>query len=707
MGRVAALVVALALLLASGGGLLAWRALRAVDQEQELRHQVVAARVFDELEGGLTALIDREEQRSFLEYRFYYLGDEPGAELRRSDLAQLPRDPSIVGYFQIDPGGALHSPARPRDTDFASGRGWTPDPRVAPVEAELRRLTRWIPAPPAVPPQPAPEPAPPTARDDDDGLSPELAAELDALLSEAPPATPREPQRIADTAPRKASATKQLSHKRKPSKLASLDTQSVESNLNQGAQPRALRKERQARTQQQNVASFQADTAPSASLAAPAPASEASPVLAALERLDEQAGPLAQVAGPLPDPDPTPAPTPAPQRARLPPSPAAEPTPALGPQPEVDVQISPFSGHLVSDERLVLYRDVHIGGLRHVQGLVLRLPELASGLNSAVLGQGELRRYLRLWWSPGEPGEISLSEPYQYVYSHRFGAPFDALWGVAELSPLPARGADPRRYVLWLSVALALVLVLGLGMVYRAARAVVHFAERRNNFVAAVSHELMTPLTAIRMYGEMLRDGMVPGAEKQHEYHDTITNEAERLSRLIHNVLELSRLEKGSRELQVTVGAVAPVLHEVVEVLRPHARELGFSLRVEADDALPTARYERDALLQVLMNLVENAMKFSEESDAREVVLAARSDGDGGVVLSVRDHGPGVPRSQLRRIFEAFYRGENENTRRTRGTGIGLALVRGLVIRMGGVVLARNHPEGGLEVTLTLRAGTV
>jgi signal transduction histidine kinase len=113
-------------------------------------------------------------------------------------------------------------------------------------------------------------------------------------------------------------------------------------------------------------------------------------------------------------------------------------------------------------------------------------------------------------------------------------------------------------------------------------------------------------------------------------------------------------------------------------------------------------RFDRDALMQVLFNLVDNAVKYSNGTNAKEILLRCRRAG-GDLRLTVADCGPGVPAHDLRRIFEPFYRGENELTRRTRGTGIGLALVRGLADEMGARVTGHNLPEGGFEVELAFR----
>ncbi|MBI2963886.1 MAG: HAMP domain-containing histidine kinase, partial [Deltaproteobacteria bacterium] len=288
------------------------------------------------------------------------------------------------------------------------------------------------------------------------------------------------------------------------------------------------------------------------------------------------------------------------------------------------------------------------------------------------------------------------------VDRHRFAAPFEELSARLALAALPGLGGAGTVYAL--IAALLLASVLGLAALYRMVAVVLRYAEQRGNFVAAVTHELRTPLTAIRMYGEMLRDGLVASEGKRDEYHRHITAESERLTRLVNNVLELSRLEKGARPTRLEVADLAPVVREVAELVRPHVDGAGFTLRLEVEEeGLPPVRFERDALMQVLVNLVDNAVKYADGAATKEIVLGCRRDGD-GVRLTVRDHGPGVPARSLRRIFEPFYRAESELVRRRRGTGLGLALVRGLAEEMGARVCGKNLAEGGFEVEIALRA---
>jgi two-component system, OmpR family, phosphate regulon sensor histidine kinase PhoR len=349
---------------------------------------------------------------------------------------------------------------------------------------------------------------------------------------------------------------------------------------------------------------------------------------------------------------------------------------------------------------------------RAIEGFVVDADALVDTLQRRVLedqGLGNLARVMAARQQPKAyassrssldlPSASQLGFESAYRFNHRFADPFTAIEARLDLAPLDDQGAADLLFAF--AAGLALAIVLGLYALYRMAAVRVRFAERRNNFVAAVSHELKTPLTAIRMYSEMLRDGMVEDDQKRQQYYDTITAETERLSRLINNVLELSRLERHERPVQLVAADVTPLVREVVEVFRPHALQAGFELELAADADLPAAQFDRDALTQVLFNLLDNALKYGAAPERRIAVRCTRSE-HGGVCVSVVDHGQGVADSQLRAIFEPFYRAQTELTRTQQGTGIGLALVHGLCTRMHGAVEGRNL-RPGFEVRVTLQ----
>ena len=361
----------------------------------------------------------------------------------------------------------------------------------------------------------------------------------------------------------------------------------------------------------------------------------------------------------------------------------------------VRLTLDPMLGAPVGGELIVLYRTVLAEDRAYRQGLVLDRARLGDWLEEQGIAGSALAELAQLRF------DASASAPpapdTRYLFAHRFAEPFDALHAELALAALP--GEDSSGALGALVAVLLAVGAAGLFAVHRTASVVLDYAERRGNFVAAVTHELKTPLTAIRMYAEMLRDDLVPDDAKRREYYGTITDESERLSRLVDNVLEFSKLEGGRRDLRLEVGAVGPVLGEGVEKLRAHAAREGFELVVEVDDALPAVRFDRDALLQVLYNLVDNAMKYARSAGDKKIVIEAREE-RGAVRVAVRDFGPGVARGQLEHLFEPFYRAESELTRHTKGTGIGLALVKELAERMGAIVSGANAEGGGFRVGL-------
>jgi signal transduction histidine kinase len=248
------------------------------------------------------------------------------------------------------------------------------------------------------------------------------------------------------------------------------------------------------------------------------------------------------------------------------------------------------------------------------------------------------------------------------------------------------------------------VLCGGFAGLYRLGLRQIEVAGQQQDFISAVSHELKTPLTSIRMYGEMLKAGWV-SEDKKPSYYDFIYTESERLSRLIANVLQLARMTRNSLilELKATTGSelLDIVRSKVVSHIERAGFELGWAVETPATEALVQA--DADAFAQVAINLVDNALKFSAKSDRKTVDIGLRLLRDRSLVFSVRDYGPGVPRDQMRKIFKLFYRLENELTRETVGTGIGLALVRQLSHAMGATNDVSNLGPGA-EFRVVFRA---
>ncbi len=357
-----------------------------------------------------------------------------------------------------------------------------------------------------------------------------------------------------------------------------------------------------------------------------------------------------------------------------------------------------MTGQLSGDDRLILYRTVVRDAVALRQGILLDVGMLGSWLREISIGTSWLSEYAAVELLPFDRRERPRDTGAATIYVHRFAEPFSDLSAVLTLRPLSVMRSTMYLYAL--SALVLAATIIGLGSLYRMVSLTVHFAERRSNFVAAVSHELKTPLTAIRMYGEMLRSGMAKDEGKRQEYYGHITHESERLSRLINNVLEFSELEKGTRAVDLSRQSLVPILEEVVQALRPHAREQGFEISLETEAELAPVWVEADALKQVVWNLADNAMKYGGLHGDPRIEISAERQAE-SVVVRVRDHGPGVSARQIERVFEPFYRAQNELTRYAKGSGLGLALVRGLVDKMGARVHAENAAGGGFRVTLT------
>lgn len=225
-------------------------------------------------------------------------------------------------------------------------------------------------------------------------------------------------------------------------------------------------------------------------------------------------------------------------------------------------------------------------------------------------------------------------------------------------------------------IILLIVIAIALWTIYRFTQSKVALASKRQDFVSAITHELKTPLTAIKMYAELLQNSWVVSDEKRQKYYTQIASEADRLSRLIQNVLNLSKLDGNRWNVQLRRERPKAVLDDFVATYSKNVEKQGFELTVSSDtDANNISLLiDRDAIMQILMNLVDNSLKFSKKSDYKMINIELTIKGT-DMYLAVRDFGPGIPPAEMKKVFQEFYRVENEMTRQTSGTGIGLSMV--------------------------------
>lgn len=248
-----------------------------------------------------------------------------------------------------------------------------------------------------------------------------------------------------------------------------------------------------------------------------------------------------------------------------------------------------------------------------------------------------------------------------------------------------------------LAVLLAAALLGGIAFALNAARREVQLSEMKSDFVSNVSHELRAPLSSIRALGELLKLGRVP-AGKVREYGDHIEAESRRLSRLIDNLLDFSRIESGRKEYRFATVALPDVVERAVEAFRREARAAGFAVELAGPPApLPPLALDADAVGQAVHNLLENAAKYSGDS-RRILVTLAREDGF--VVCAVQDWGIGIPREEQARIFDRFHRVGSALVHDVKGTGLGLAIVRHVMRAHGGAAEVDSEPGRGTTVRL-------
>lgn len=386
------------------------------------------------------------------------------------------------------------------------------------------------------------------------------------------------------------------------------------------------------------------------------------------------------------------------EKADTPPEGAAESS-------RFQVEVAPLQSVLIDRDRFFIFRRIGINNQIFRQGFVIQTGPLLQHLADTYFAPQPMASFSRLSLQVSVNGgsEESASAgaaPSAVTVTVRrtFPAPFDFCSATVQAGDIPG---SPARQTLNVALAvLGFVMLPGLFLIYHSVRTIVEVSERRTQFVSSVTHELKTPLTNIRMYIEMLEQGIAASPEREQDYFQILGSESSRLSRLINNVLEMSKLEKKQRHFNLQPGNLDAELREVERVMMPKLKQEGFTLVIEAHD-VPMFQYDSEVMIQILINLTENSVKFGRTSDIRRITIRTTLHKQ-WVQIAVCDTGPGIPRKALKLVFDDFYRVDNDLTRTTGGTGIGLALVKKFVEAMGGHVRAVNNAGPGCTILLSL-----
>jgi signal transduction histidine kinase len=685
--RLTLLLVLFFVALALPTSILVYQAYGQLKWEAFYQHQRLARELTLRIDDGFRDLIEREENRPMSDYEFLNVsGSEGSAFLQRSPLSQFPLDvevPGLLGYFQVDASGALRTPIVPETN--ASSYGIPPselqqrkqqEGRIRGILDQNRLVGKSdVATTPTVFGEVMAEEEMAQERVD----SPSLVMELDSASSSIAmddrdnlgqagfdQLTTRKLKAPAES---RAPADQVKDLKLEDSyQVAADDVPEVQRlDADKQAEVKRARKEKVNLPEalQEQVQSFEKSVADEDN--------ETDDMAASAPVLNQQA-------------------------IRI---------------QTFESEVEPMEFALLDSGHFVLFRRVWHQNERYVQGILIdqanfierliapafRESSLSSMSKLIVAYQGSILQnyaadYSRLYRPSAEQASNEL------LYQSRLIAPFGDIELIYALARLPVGAGG--QVIIWSAVVLAIVLVGGCLMLLRLGQRQLALARQQQDFVSAVSHELKTPLTSIRMYGEMLREGWADEA-KRKTYYDFIFYEAERLTRLINNVLQLARMSRNEQAGTLTDMTVGEALAELKPRLESQLEPSEFELLITGINEVESARIKIDIdwFIQIFINLVDNAVKFSANGAQKRVDIRCQLMQDGKIQFSVRDYGPGIDPDQMKKIFKLFYRSENELTRETVGTGIGLALVHQLASAMQTEVDVVNC-EPGAEFRLRI-----
>lgn len=685
--RLKLLLLILFIALALPSAILVYQAYAQLKWEVFYQHQQLARELTLRIQAQFAELMQREENRSFADYEFLNVAGGDGSTfLQRSPLSEFPLKsdiPGLIGYFQVDAQGQLETPILPKTNASSYGISSSELRQREDKAISLRDIlsqNRLVKKADASEELPAALLQPQKI-----GM---LEQEERVIVAESPASFMSAPAESMELSVQGQMAFDQLKNRKRKDSLK-LESSSLVGRVedldlaeNYQIAARPLRKKS---LDNERVRTEKTLRRQIAILPESLPASGFGNELDALTLSDDLIA-----------------------ESRLP----------GGGQTGVRIrtfesEVGPFELSLLDSGHFVLFRSVWRNQERYVQGLLLD-PErfinplvepafhqsaLSSTSDLVVAYQGSI---LALYGSSANTDSTEVSNRVnELLYQTRLLDPFSDIELIFSLARLQV-GAG-AQVIVWIALILALVLVGGFISLYRLGARQIALGRQQQDFVSAVSHELKTPLTSIRMYAEMLREGWADEARKQ-TYYDFIFNESERLSRLINNVLQLARLSRNEQGPTREFISLDALVKELLPKLQSQLDQAGFTLELDIGESVNTLKLNLDPdwMTQIIINLVDNAIKFSNDAKIKTVQFRVQLLQQRWVRFSIRDFGPGIAKDQMKKIFRLFYRSENELTRETVGTGIGLALVHQLTVGMDGEVDVVNC-EPGAEFRIKFR----
>jgi signal transduction histidine kinase len=312
--------------------------------------------------------------------------------------------------------------------------------------------------------------------------------------------------------------------------------------------------------------------------------------------------------------------------------------------------------------------------------------------DKAVVGIRDQETQDLVWSS--EPAEFSDTDTHKpFDGATLFGSMYIKLKGES----IDALADDMLRQNLWLAVIMGVVLFGGVFFTWRSVNQQMELARLKSDFVSNVSHELKTPLALIRLFAETLELGRVRGPEKMQEYYGTIRKESERLTGLINNLLDFSRIEAGGKQYRFERTDLAGLVGQAIGAYRYQLDEKGFQVEETLAGDLPQVFVDRESYSLCVLNLLDNAVKYS--GDSRHVAVRLQRE-NGCLRLEVEDRGIGIGRKDQPHIFEKFFRAGDPLVHTTKGSGLGLSLVKHVAQAHHGSVSVESSPGQGSKFIL-------
>ncbi|MEJ2610874.1 MAG: ATP-binding protein [Candidatus Thiodiazotropha sp.] len=660
-------------------GVLVYQAYDQLKWEAFHRHQVVAEELASRIDKHYIKLIQEEEQRAFVDYNFLLVtGNQKNNLVQRSPLSNFPVQssiPGLIGYFQVDSEGLFKTPLLPDSIIAATEYGIKRDELTK--RQQLANRVRDILSKNQL-----------IRGEKSDYASDKLGYKMDAVeqtsLSENLESLSSSSHETRNIQNNKITAAED--------KVYSESEISTEVTAGQAVFDRLGEQNRDRKKQLHNtpnslgrVEDLQLDSSFEAAKQAPQPLQIKRKSMAKLERLPRKE--LSTLA----EPEAAPAPAASSMMVEK-----ANPTPLR--IHTFESEIDPFEMSLLDSGHIVLYRKVWRDGQRIIQGALIDQAAFLTGVIQASFNETSLAQMSNLLtaylgnvltvFSSTENGrdQPGMSELHgALLYQTRLTAPLNDMELIFTIQNLPAGAGG--MVIAWVTVILLFILTVGFYGIYRLGLGQINLIAQQQDFVSAVSHELKTPLTSIRMYGEILREGWA-NEDKKHEYYNYIHDESERLTRLINNVLQLARMTRNDLQVQFKSISAGELVDTINSKISSQVSRAGFKLKLNCSKDCSTRmlQVDPDYFVQIIINLVDNAIKFSAKAENKCIDIECCEEQGGMVVFKVRDYGPGIPKDQMKKIFKLFYRSESELTRETVGTGIGLALVNQLTTAMSGKI---------------------